>query len=270
MYENHIKTEEELIEEWNTMPFSKNFMFCKVMENEPLCRHALEILLGIKIDHLEYPEQERYFKDSAQSHEIRLDVFTEGDGRNFDLEMQTADTGDLLKRARYYSSCIDVSFLKPGMLYSALKKNYIIFLCLEDPFKKELPLYTYRTKCVEDGTLEDDETEKLFYNIAEWETFENEDLKNFFKFIMTNIPCDEFTRNLNDQVMIVRQNAKYRRQYMTMEMYGTERFREGQKQGAQQKAVEAAIMLVHDYNATPEVAAQKMNAPLELVLEGLK
>ena len=37
-----------------------------------------------------------------------------------------------------------------------------------------------------------------------------------------------------------------------------------------QKAIEAAVMLVHDYNATPEVAAQKMNAPLELVLEKLK
>ena len=42
------------------------------------------------------------------------------------------------------------------------------------------------------------------------------------------------------------------------------------KEALQQKAIEDAIMLVHDYNATPEVAAQKMNAPLELVLEGLK
>ena len=40
--------------------------------------------------------------------------------------------------------------------------------------------------------------------------------------------------------------------------------------GMEAKAVEGAIMLVHDYNATPEVAAKKMNAPLELVLEGLK
>ena len=42
------------------------------------------------------------------------------------------------------------------------------------------------------------------------------------------------------------------------------------KETLQQKAIEDAVMLVHDYNATPEVAAQKMNAPLELVLEGLK
>ncbi len=49
-----------------------------------------------------------------------------------------------------------------------------------------------------------------------------------------------------------------------------EAFQDGMEAGAQQKAIEDAIMLVHDYNATPEVAAKKMNAPLELVLEGLK
>ena len=42
------------------------------------------------------------------------------------------------------------------------------------------------------------------------------------------------------------------------------------QQGMQQKAVEGALMLIKDYNATPELAAQKMNAPLDLVLEGLK
>ena len=36
------------------------------------------------------------------------------------------------------------------------------------------------------------------------------------------------------------------------------------------KAVEDAVMLVHDYNASPEFAAQKMKAPLELVLEALE
>ena len=42
------------------------------------------------------------------------------------------------------------------------------------------------------------------------------------------------------------------------------------QKGAQQQAVENALMLIKDYNASPEVAAQKMNVPLELVLEGLK
>ncbi len=45
---------------------------------------------------------------------------------------------------------------------------------------------------------------------------------------------------------------------------------EGLREGTQQKAIEAAITLVHKYKATPETAAKDMNAPLELVLEELK
>ena len=45
---------------------------------------------------------------------------------------------------------------------------------------------------------------------------------------------------------------------------------EGRALGAQAKAVEAAFTLVHDYNVSPEVAAEKMGAPLEMVLEALK
>ena len=49
-----------------------------------------------------------------------------------------------------------------------------------------------------------------------------------------------------------------------------EAFEAGVSQGVQQKAVEAALMLINEYNEEPEIAAQKMNAPLELVLEGLE
>lgn len=45
---------------------------------------------------------------------------------------------------------------------------------------------------------------------------------------------------------------------------------EGREQGAQQKAIEDALTLIRDYNATPEEAAEKMGAPLELVLDALK
>ena len=44
----------------------------------------------------------------------------------------------------------------------------------------------------------------------------------------------------------------------------------GISQGAQQQAVEDALMLINDFDASPEVAAKKTNAPLELVLECLK
>ncbi|MBR5096513.1 MAG: hypothetical protein IK094_05340 [Treponema sp.] len=57
------------------------------------------------------------------------------------------------------------------------------------------------------------------------------------------------------------------------EAYDRHRRREGREEGieigAQQKAVEDAVMLVNDFDADPKVAAEKTGAPLEKVLEAL-
>ncbi|MBQ0162352.1 MAG: Rpn family recombination-promoting nuclease/putative transposase [Treponema sp.] len=131
-----ILAPDELIEKWNNLPFSNNFIFTKVMQNEEICKHTLELLLNIKIKKLEYTHSEVYFKDSIDSHGIRLDVYTTDEKHCYDIEMQTTNKPNLLKRARFYSSCIDVDSLKQGKNYSELKENIIIFLCLEDPFNK--------------------------------------------------------------------------------------------------------------------------------------
>ena len=45
---------------------------------------------------------------------------------------------------------------------------------------------------------------------------------------------------------------------------------QGLAEGAAQKAVEDAVMLIKEYKEKPEVAAKKMNAPIDKVLEALK
>ena len=42
------------------------------------------------------------------------------------------------------------------------------------------------------------------------------------------------------------------------------------KKGAQEKAVENALVAIKEFGASPEVAAEKMGAPLDKVLEALK
>ena len=54
---------------------------------------------------------------------------------------------------------------------------------------------------------------------------------------------------------------------MTMEMYGTERFKEGQKTGAQQKAIENAENFLKMNLGTPEQIAKGTGLPLDTVLE---
>ena len=54
---------------------------------------------------------------------------------------------------------------------------------------------------------------------------------------------------------------------MTVEMMQNYAFKDGMEKGANKKAIEDAIVLIRDFNVSPEIAAQKMNAPLDKVLE---
>ena len=60
---------------------------------------------------------------------------------------------------------------------------------------------------------------------------------------------------------------------MDFQHYMSQSFREGKEAGItvgkEAKAIEAAVIAVKEFNATPEYAAEKMNAPLEKVLESL-
>ena len=47
-------------------------------------------------------------------------------------------------------------------------------------------------------------------------------------------------------------------------------YEEAFDEASHKKAIEAAIIAVKNFNVTPEVAAKKMDAPLEQVLAGLK
>lgn len=272
-----------LLKKWNSLTIADNFIFTKVMQNEQLCRHTLELLLGIKVKKLVYPSAESYFKDSFDSRGIRLDVYTSDDEHCYDIEMQTSYKSNLLLRSRYYSSCIDVDVLKTGIDFARLKENVIIFLCLEDPFKKGLPLYTFTTTCREDPNLPDDKTKKLFYNISSWKDTGNKELRDFFKFIKTNVPQNNFTQDLAMQVKKAIQNANIRRQYMTLQMEMSLKYNEGKKlglelgkkqgmelgklhglnQGMAKAKLDSAVIAVKKFNLPVEDVAREYGVPVD-------
>ena len=81
----------------------------------------------------------------------------------------------------------------------------------------------------EDPTLPDGKTKKLFYNISSWKDTGNKELRDFFKFIKTNVPQNNFTQDLAMQVKKAIQNANIRRQYMTLQMEMSLKYNEGKK-----------------------------------------
>ena len=258
-----------LEEKWENITLANNFIFYKVMHSHPeACKHLLELLLHIKIENMEMANEETLIIDH-DAKAIRLDVYVKDSDHVYDIEVQVVNTHDLPERARYYQSVMDVDMLKPGQTYRKLKDSYIIFICMSDIFGKELPVYTFENTCREDRDLKfDDRTYKLFF-IAPIcaKMIEDEKLKKFFNFFVSNKTGDDYTSRLRKYVKDARHNSDWRKQYMTVEMMQNYAFEDGMEKGANKKAIEGAIILIKDFNVSPEIAAQKMNAPLDKVLE---
>ena len=101
-------------EKWERATIANNFIFYKVMRNNPdVCKELLEILLEFKIERIEMSQEEVVDIDFA-SKGIRMDVYArDADGlKAYNIEMQTTDTEELPERSRYYQGIMDVDLLK--------------------------------------------------------------------------------------------------------------------------------------------------------------
>ena len=177
---------------------------------------------------------------------------------------------------------IDIDSLMKGQDYPGLKESYILFICKFDPFNDErkkkysLPCYTFKNICLENPAVNlNDKSIKVIYNSNAYEKAEDEKIRNFLHFVHTNEPGeDDFSIRLSQMVNKIKQNEKFRSDYAAMNLHDRDITRraksEGINEGRQEKAVEAAVMLIKKYNAKPEEAAKDMDAPLELVLEKIK
>ena len=208
------------LEKWNSLTLANNFIFCKVLEENPdVCKELLEMLLDIKIDRIEQPKSEQTFKTDFDSRGIRLDVYVkDGTGRCFDIEIQTSNYMRLEKRARYYQGLMDVDSIQFGQEYSALKDSYVIFLCLGDAFGHRLPVYTFRYRAEEDkNILMNDGTVNIFFNATMYDKMQSENLRSFFRYLCGKNSDDNFTDRLSALVERVKMNAQWRHRYMTIE-----------------------------------------------------
>ncbi|MBP5442213.1 MAG: Rpn family recombination-promoting nuclease/putative transposase [Treponema sp.] len=264
---------------WEELTFANNFLFCKIMESEPeLCRRILEILLGIKIARLEAPQAEKTVYETLDSKSVRFDVYAKDRRHVFDIEIQTTVNKKLPKRARYYQSVIDMDILSSGDKYSKLKDSYVIFLCLDSPFKERKPVYFFENMCREDTSIKlNDGAYKVFFNASEYDKMKKGELKEFLRYLKEHDAGSELTKSIEEKVSFAKKNMMWRKQYMTWQQTiddekedaYEEGLAEGISQGIQQKAKEDAVMLVRKFNVNPQDAANEMGISLDSVLEEL-
>ncbi|MBQ9206027.1 MAG: Rpn family recombination-promoting nuclease/putative transposase [Treponema sp.] len=223
-----VEKELTLEEKWEQATIADNFIFYKVMRNNPdVCKRLLEILLEFPIEKIEMQQEEEIDIDYG-SRGIRLDVFAKNDGQAFNIEMQSIDTKELPERARYYQGVIDVDMLKSGQKYKELKDSYIIFICVHDIFGKGLAKYTFENLCRENYSIKlNDRTVKLFFCAKNCDILLNEEQKAFLKLITSNESSDTFSSRISLLVAEAKHNIQWKRQYMDFAREKTYAFEDG-------------------------------------------
>ena len=206
-------------EKYENISFTNNFAFCKVMQNEEICREVIETLLHIKVGRLKYKSFEKDLKLEIDKRGIRLDVYIADSDRVFDLEMQTTDKKNLGCRMRYYQSLIDAELLDKGANFNDLKESNIIFFCTFDPFRKGLPQYTFCNSCEELPDLKlSDKCRKIAYNVNAFEKVDDEKIRKLLEFISTGKSETPLTNKICKELKRVQGNEEWRAEYMTWEM----------------------------------------------------
>ncbi|MBP5448715.1 MAG: Rpn family recombination-promoting nuclease/putative transposase [Spirochaetales bacterium] len=238
----------KLAEEWENADLTNNFIFCNVMQNRQMCQELIERLLNIKVGHIEYINQEQVIDNTLDTKSFRLDVYVKGSDKMFDLEMQTSANTDLAKRTRYYQAMMDIDLLAKGAYYSDLKESYIMFICTHDPFKKNLPIYTFRNICSEKKSIKlNDGTYKIFYNAEAYSSAKNENVKDFLNYIHTGKAVSEFTERLETLVNEIKQNKARRADYMTMAMHYMEHERAALMRGREEGSLSAKLETARNF-----------------------
>jgi len=135
------------------------FLFDEAMEDRETYQAVVSILLENEVELLEKPETEKELRVSPELRQIRLDVVSmDLEGKVYYTEMQQRNTGNLLKRSRYYQAQLDVSLLEPGCAdFNRLNDSCFILIAPFDIFGRGLYRYTFEGVCKEcpDLKLED-------------------------------------------------------------------------------------------------------------------
>ena len=215
------------------LSIADDFMFCKVMEHESLCKEFLEMLFSAKIEKITYLSSQNSITTNSGAKTVRLDVLVKDQaGTSYDIEMQVANQYNLPKRMRYYQAALDISFLDQGYSYKMLNDSFIIFICLFDPIGKNRAIYTFENICIEDKTVPlRDGTKKIILNANAFNTTDNKDLQGFLQYVKTGKITTDYTGRIEQMIQTVKQNELARREYHILPAALMDAMDEGEARG---------------------------------------
>ena len=259
-----LDEKKRLNEQWKNIGISNDFVFCKVMQDKELLSELIRrILPDLKFTDLKIDGQ-KTIEIGPDMHGVRFDVFaTMEDGRIVDIELQVLNTGNLPKRIRYYGSMADMQMLEKGVVYDELVESYVVMICLFDLYGEGRYMYTFTNRCKENPELEmGDGTTRIVLNATGTKDDISPKLKAFLSYVAGNAVEDEYVKKLDEAVQKARQNKKWRREYMVINMRDLEQ----QAMGAKRRDREKIAEMLQD-GKTPEEIESFCKYPMKLIEE---
>ena len=166
-YESERLRQEYMARIRGLRPIDDDFMRCLFRDNIPLAQMVLRIVTGIEDLVVTELSVQKDLKRLGDSRSICLDAYAkDSSGKIFDLEIQRADVGADVRRARYHSSAMDIENLKAGQDFSELPETYTIFITENDFFRKGRAVYRFERMDAEDKTPFNDGEHILYVNGA--------------------------------------------------------------------------------------------------------
>ena len=215
------------------LTIADDFMFCKVMECELICKEFLEMLFGTKIEKITYLSSQNTVTANPGAKTVRLDVLVkDGSGTSYDIEMQVGNEYNIAKRMRYYQAVLDVAFLDKGYSYKALNDSFIIFVCLFDPIGSNRAVYTFENICVEDKSIPlQDGTKKIILNANAFKETDNKELQGFLQYVKTGKVTTAYTGRIEQMIQTVKMSEQMRKEYRILPAVIMDAIDEGEARG---------------------------------------
>lgn len=249
--------------QYEDLTIQDDFMFKKVMQCKRICMRLISEIMQVEVRDITYLETEKTIEAYFEGRGIRLDVLVADEkGTHYNIEMQVRNTigtstGKALlpKRTRYYQGSIDTDMLQKGQNFDELPPLVLIFICAFDLFNQDRYLYEFKSRCTEDYELVlDNEVTVMFLNALGHRGNVSQLVKNFLQYVNDHVPKDDFTNEVEDEVVRLNHDKEVRREFMVLStrlkderMLGIEEGRvEGRVEGKAEKAQEVAMNMLKD------------------------
>lgn len=205
---------------------------------------------------------------SATRRSIKLDIrAVDTEGRVMDIEIQRAEQGTGVRRARLHSSMIDRTLLDKGDNFEDLVDTYVIFITEKDKFGAGLPLYHVERTIPELNHTAFGDGAHIIYVNGEFR-----DLENPIGRLMHDMNCTDADEILNpllaEEVRYLKETEGGRVQMCrAFEEIAFEAAKEAAEKAKHDANVEAALKMIALGQMSLETIAQCVDLPLDEVKE---